>query len=247
MIEIKKYYDEYALKDEYYSFKFGVPYKLSSVLEENFLDEKDVIDKFRELVMPYNECKTDDEAYNDEVFIYVCYFLKRGGYYIKDFPDFIDRPTSRMNFSYNKIREKIISEKEYHGIVEWATRRKYISALTFAKKAEYKATEDIRNVLKQISTRSAEFEEMSTEEKLKEICNCIEFLLKDGDKFRIINYASSCGYIEDKLVKKFRNQLECFRHSTKEALEERNSYSLEQQNFLINYGILILEFIMKNK
>ena len=100
--------------------------------------------------------------------------------------------------------------------------------------------------LKIVSTRSAEFNTMTLNEKLEAICNSIEYLLKPGkksDKFIVLDYSDTEGYLSDDLVKGYRNKLECFRHSTEEALEERKTYLVEQKNFLIKYGLLILDFI----
>lgn len=58
-----------------------------------------------------------------------------------------------------------------------------------------------------------------------------------------IDYSDSCDYLSDDIVKKFRNKLECFRHSTKEDLETRENFTQEQKQFLINFGLLIIDFL----
>ena len=101
-------------------------------------------------------------------------------------------------------------------------------------------------ILKKISTRDADFEKMSLDERLETICNCIELFLKPhkkSDKFIILDYSDTLGYLSDEVVKEFRKRLECFRHSTKEDLIKRKQITIEQKKFLINYGLLIINYI----
>lgn len=88
---------------------------------------------------------------------------------------------------------------------------------------------------------------MPQDEQLKEICNCIEYFLKNKNGFLKLDYNNSCGYLSDELVKKYRNTLECFRHASKESIKERERYNNLQKEFLIEYGILILNYIKKEK
>ena len=37
--------------------------------------------------------------------------------------------------------------------------------------------------------------------------------------------------------------MHCFRHATDEAIAERNSYSEEQKNFFVDYGLTIVKVI----
>lgn len=91
---------------------------------------------------------------------------------------------------------------------------------------------------------------MTLNEKLEAICNSIEYLLKPGkknDKFIVLDYSDTEGYLSDDLVKGYRNKLECFRHSTKEDINKRNEYSDDQKEFLINFGLVIIDYINKKK
>jgi len=40
-----------------------------------------------------------------------------------------------------------------------------------------------------------------------------------------------------------RRKMHCFRHATDEAIAERNSYSEEQKNFFVDYGLTIVKVI----
>ena len=94
----------------------------------------------------------------------------------------------------------------------------------------------------EISTRQASFENMQVDEKIAAIVNIIEYLLKKNGIFIIPEYSSvCCDFINDENVKKYRRKLQCFRHCTNETILERKSYSAEQKEFLIDYGITIVK------
>ena len=104
--------------------------------------------------------------------------------------------------------------------------------------------EDIDYLFEKISTRNARFNSMSENEKLKELGNLIENMLLHDEKFKKLDYSDlTFNYINDDIVKDFRNKVQCFRHASDEALEERQSFSNEQKKFLIDYGIIIIKSI----
>ena len=45
------------------------------------------------------------------------------------------------------------------------------------------------------------------------------------------------------IVKNYRKKMQCFRHCTDEAIEERKTYSEEQKNFLVDYGLTMVKAI----
>ena len=246
MIDLVEYYKENVAKNEYYLNKFSLP---NIITKFTILDEIEAEREFKNLIQPYNSrrdtIKVDQE--DDEKFIYLCFYLQNIGVYIKEIPDYLLRPLSRWDLSYDKIRNTlIVNGKSYGGIVSWQDRRIYIENIRFCQNENIIIDEKLNHIMKSISTRSADFLAMSTDEKLKGICNCIEFLLKKAGSFIQLDYENSCSYLSDEVVKKYRNKLECFRHSTDEALAERNSYNRKQKSFLIEYGIMILNFIIMN-
>ena len=84
---------------------------------------------------------------------------------------------------------------------------------------------------------------MEQNEKLECICNVIENLLKKDGKFKKYMYSNHLDIINDEKIRKYRNNLECFRHSTQEALEERKLYNDFEKDMLIRFGIFIIETI----
>lgn len=245
MIELKTYYGQTAHKNEYYIHKYEKLLYSSFTSSFWIVDEDEAIEIFKELVMPYNSSNPMIDIPNDEKFIYICNYLYDKGFYIEQFPKFLERPTERWNFSYNMIREEIIKKKGYKGSVSWASRREFVNSLNFIRRNKLVISEDINKILKDISTRNSNFLEMEVEEKLEVICNSIEYLLKpkSNGKFIELDYSDSFGYLSDDLVKKFRNRLECFRHSTKEDLEVRKQFSSQQKEFLISFGLVIVDFL----
>ena len=64
-------------------------------------------------------------------------------------------------------------------IVRYASRRKFVAGLTFELKSSHIDIDDLINQkFVEISNRQASFNNMSTDEKLAEIANLIENLLK---------------------------------------------------------------------
>ena len=83
-----------------------------------------------------------------------------------------------------------------------------------------------------------------SDEKIAEIANLIENLLKQDGKFITPEYEDvCCGFIDDTIVKNYRKKMQCFRHCTDEAIEERKTYSEEQKNFLVDYGLTMVKAI----
>ena len=109
-------------------------------------------------------------------------------------------------------------------------------------------SDEIEEKFKEISNRQATFEEMSTDEKLAEIINLLENMLKKDGKFVALQYSDMCfDYISDEVIKKYRKQLHCFRHSSDEAIDERRSFSEEQKSFLIDFGLTIINVVHQLK
>lgn len=93
-----------------------------------------------------------------------------------------------------------------------------------------------------MSTRQASFNSMSTDEKLAEIVNLIENMLKQNGKFVVFDYGKvCCGFITDTMVKDYRKKMQCFRHCSDEAIGERKFFSEEQKNFFVDYGLTIVK------
>lgn len=211
-------------------------------------DEEDAISKFKEL------CQPGIERYSsaDKLWFYfISYYLYKTGYVIEEFPRLLARPPLEpSDFTYTEIRNKLISEgKDDNGTVRFDTRRAYIESLNFVKRVSNINIDDYLNQkFEEISTRQASFNEMSQDEKLKEITNLIEHFLKTDGKFMKLDYSSiSFEFITDEMVTKFRRKMQCFRHATEDTIKERNAYSAEQKDFFVDYGLTIVKVIVSIK
>ena len=207
-------------------------------------DSEEAITKFRELCQPEENFSSSEKKC---WFYLITYYLYKMGYEIKEFPKVLARPPVKPNdFTYGEIRERIINRgDDDNGTVRYKVRRQFIKNFTFELKSSYIHTEKwLEKKFSEISNRQASFNNMSTDEKLAEISNLIENLLKKNGKFEIHDYSKICfDYISNDTVTKYRKNLQCFRHATDEAIVERNSYSEEQKNFFINYGLIIIKVI----
>lgn len=82
---------------------------------------------------------------------------------------------------------------------------------------------------------------MSSDEKLTEITNFIENILKKNEKFITLDYSKIYfHYISNDIVTNYSKKMHCFRNASDEAIVEEKSYSNEQKNFFIDYGLTII-------
>ena len=255
-MDLKEFYFENIHEAEYhYSFHDSIKnvnriYNIFSEHEEvddyefEVYDAEAAITKFRELCQPDVSFSSSE---NKCWFYLITYYLYKMGYEIKEFSRVLARPpVDPSDFTYGEIRNRIIAQgDDDNGTVRYAVRRKFVASFTFELKSSHI---DIDNSINQkfveISNRQASFNNMSTDEKLAEIANLIENLLKKNGKFITPDYSKICfDYIANDIVTSYRKKMHCFRHATDEAIAERNSYSQDQKNFFVNYGLTIVNVI----
>lgn len=254
-MNIKNFYLENIKKDEYYYRFYN---KISNtkkrynvftgeeLVKEDFefeiFDPEEGISKFKEMCEP-NISLNELNSW----FHLLSFYLYKNGYMIREFPKLLDRPPLDPTvFTSQQIREYLIDQgKSYNGTVRYADRRLFVSKLVFQKKSSYiNIDESIDKKFIAISNRQSSFNNMPLNEKLMEIANLIEALLKIDNKFMSFDYSNTfLGYISEDLVKKYRKNLNCFRHSSGISIKERESYSDEQKKFLVDYGLTIVKVI----
>lgn len=179
-------------------------------------DIEEAILKFRELCQPeVSFANSEQKCW----FYLITYYLYKMGYEIKQFPRVLARPpVDPSDFTYGEIRNRIIAQgDDDNGTVRYATRRVFIANLTFELKSNYIEIDDaIDQKFIEISNRQASFNNMSTDEKLAELANLIENLLKKNGKFITPDYTKICfDYISDDIVTSYRKKMHCFRHATR--------------------------------
>lgn len=255
-MDLRKFYLENVLETEYY-YKFynfindiNCTYNIfyGKQVSNNYkfiiYDIDDAIEKFKNLCQPENESHNDE----DKCWFYlILFYLYKNGYIIEEFPRLIERPPEdTFQFVNKDIRNKlIVSGKDNNGIVRHVERRKLVASLNFKQNKKYIPIDDfIERKFKEISNRQASFDKMSVDEKISEITNLIENLLKKDDNFMKLDYSKICfDYINEEAIIKYRKQMQCFRHSSEQAIKERENYSEEQKGFIIDYGLTILKVI----
>ena len=208
-----------------------------------YTDDNEVISRFKELISPDNETNFNNKIFNQE-FQLIRQYLDNQGYRIAQFPNALHIPNTLHNFAYNQIRSYIQTKRNSLGTVTWDERRILINELNFLKDAFVfqKVPDDLQTIIKKISLRDATWEQQTDDEKLRTIAEVIENLMKlSNGKFLSVDESNFYGLFTEEQLKNFRKQLQVFRHSHKQALEERESeFDESRKKFLIHLGIVIL-------
>jgi hypothetical protein len=255
-MDLKDFYFKNIQEDEYHHrfyasienvnkvYNVFSGYKDVEDYEFEVYDAEEAITKFRELCQPELSSFSKD---NKCWFYLVSYYLYKIGYEIKEFPRLLARPPiDPIDFTYGEIRNRIIAQgDDDNGTVRYAVRRNFVASLTFEQRSCHIGIDDsINRKFIEISNRQASFSNMPTDEKLAEIANLIENLLKKNGKFLTLDYSEICfDYISNDIVTSYRKKMHCFRHATEDAIVERSIYSEEQKNFFVDYGLTIVKVI----
>lgn len=256
MIDLRTYYLSNIVENDYYHRFYKLIKDINTtynifageqILEDyvfEVFDENEAIDKFRLL------CQPDSDSNSKEAkcwFILVAYFLNSRGYSIAQFPHVLRRPPDEpSDFTYGEIRKKAFLLGLNDGNkIRYAIRRQIVAEMEFVRESTAVAIEDdLDQKVQLISVRNASFDDMSLDEKLREIANLIENLLKLNGKYTQPDFFKVMfDYVDNDTVKQLRKQLQCFRHSTEEMLNERAAFSIEQKNFLVDFGVTICKAI----
>ena len=256
-MDLREFYFNNIKKSEYHycfldaikkvNYTYNIFYGEEETQDYRFeiYDVEEAIAKFKELCQPDVNFSVENRCW----FYLITYYLHMLGYEIKEFPRILVRPpVDPTDFTYKDIRKRIIAlGKDDNGVVRYASRRALVAELTFEKKTcNIEVNDSINQIFIEISTRQASFNNMHIDEKIAEIANLIENLLKKNGKFITPEYENvCCGFIDDTIVKNYRKKMQCFRHCTAEAIAERKTYSEEQKNFLIDYGLTIVNAIYR--
>ena len=255
-MDLKEFYLE-NVKDSDYHYRFrntvqnaNITYNIFTGCEETndyefeIFDAEEAITKFRELCQP-------DVGFSDNEnkcwFYLITFYLYKMEYEIKEFPRVLARPpVEPTDFTYGDIRNRIIAEgNDDNGTVRYATRRQFVANLTFMQKSNHiDIDSSIDQKFIEISNRQASFNNMSIDEKLAEIANLIENLLKKKGNFVQLDYSQVCfGYVTNEMITNYRKQMQCFRHATDSSIAERKNFTEDQKNFLVDYGLTIVKVI----
>lgn len=256
MIDLYDFYFKNIKKEDYY-YRFYSSIKNANKTYNIFIGEQEsndykfelydvdeMINKFISLCDP--KCSSDSNE-NFCWFYLICYYLNYNGYYIEQFKTLLSRPPIKpSDFTWTMMRNYLINNgKSRDGSVPYSERRLLASQLEFKiNNSNLEVNESIDKLFIKISTRQASFQEMATDEKLKEIINLLENIMKKDNKYIKLDYSKiALDYINDDFIKKYKNQIQCFRHAHEQALLERQSFTELQKEFLIDLGIIIIKVV----
>ncbi len=238
MLDTLKFFKDNYDPKSYYS-KFHR--QLAGIHDEQFMyvDRQEIVDRFRLI------CKPPEMEYENDnnEFLLLCFWLNKNGYVIKEFPNLLSRPSSLASFAYNDIRKFIQKERGSDGTVQWWERRELCDNLSITTNASFQLLpDDIEEKIRLISTRGAEFDGMAVDERLQNLNNLIENLLKPSSKgnYLSIDYNNVFfGFISEEDVKQYRKRTQPFRHATEDTLRERASIPENEKKLLAELGVFI--------
>lgn len=175
-------------------------------------------------------------------------WLLDNGYYIKQFPNVINKQTSLKRFAIDEIKAKIRKNKEYSSedSIPWVDRRELINELEIIKKNSdpfFEVEEDLNTTINKIANGRGGLENQTIDDQLGTLNNCIEYLLKEEGKFKDVSESVFYGFFNNKDIIKYRKDTHIFRHASNEALEERNKWHKDKKQFYIRLGIIMITAI----
>lgn len=253
MISLQKYFKDNKEKWGYYEMfsdnMLAESYETCDFFGNNYLekypnfqvyDEIAAIEKFRYLLTQSVASSISPE--DGIFFLFLCFYLWKNDYTLKQFPEFLERPTELDEFS-RSIRDYLFSiGKGRNGNMPYAERRLFASeGLEFIKiGGAVPIVETLNEMIEVITTRNARYTEMQIDEKLATILNIIENCLKQRGKYLQITDNDFFGLITNNDVVKYKKMLQCFRHYSEEAINERQLFTMSEKEFFENYGVTII-------
>lgn len=216
-----------------------------------YVDEEQVIESFRDLLKPkYNSGGFGDYSRMDSIeFSAIMEWLNENNFVIREFPNAIQRKMSLKSFGSDTIRSYIQSKNPGLSKVAWSDRRALIDTLTIERKyvdSSFAVEDGIDDIMKEIAMGTGSFDNQSKENKLANLNNCVEYLLKDKKKFRKVESYIFYDFLNESDVIKFRKETHVFRHHDREAIVSRNGWSERKKDFYIRMGIIIVTEVYFN-
>lgn len=211
---------------------------------------------FQETLKPkrHGTKKFSDLTIEDErEYTEIIKWLKDRGYYIKQFPNVIQKQQSLKSFAYDEIRSYIRVNKGYDasGSIPWSERRELITNLKLCNRSNHSSfnvNKDLDYIIRDISNGRGYLDTQTVNDQLTTLCNCIEYFLKEKNKFKVVSPDLFYGFLDNNDLKKFRQDTQIFRHTTKDTLEERRFWNDNKKKFYIRLGInMVTEIHQKSK
>lgn len=216
-------------------------------------DFDDLIESFKKTLEPKfekaNRFRYSDFTIADEKeYKAILKWLLSNGYYIKQFPNVVNKQTPLNRFAYDEIKVKIRANKRYNpdDSIPWADRRELINELEIIKKNSdtfFEVEEDLNTTINKIANGRGGLEHQTVDDQLGTLNNCIEYLLKKEGKFKEISPNLFYGFIDNTDVMQYRKDTHIFRHASNESLDEKSKWSNDKKRFYIRLGIILITAI----
>lgn len=213
------------------------------------IDFDDAINAWKQVLITAIETSSHED---DIKFLLTSFFLFNNGYQIEQFPTLLKNIKSLYeisNFFRIQTSQKF-GNKGVAGGVKYEHRREFIRNISFAKiETALSYTEDeLEVVLRKISLNDTDFKNKSLNEQLVDIRNAYENLTITATGFDNVNFEElTYNYISSDMAKEFTKRLHAFRHAKEESLLERDSYNDEQKKFFVEFGILLLHVVIRDR
>ncbi len=209
-----------------------------------YSDEEEVVESFRELLKPKSSPHFSDYSNGDIIeFAGIMGWLHLNNFVIREFPNAIQRKMSLKAFGSDTIRSYIMKNNPELTNAPWSERRAVVDSLTIERKyddSSFEVNPAIGDIMKDIAMGTGAFQGHSKENKLAMLNNCVEYLLKDGKKFKKVDSSIFYGFLDEADVIKFRKDTHVFRHHDKDTMNEREQWNDSKKDLYIRLGIIIV-------
>ena len=220
-----------------------------------YINVDNVFRRVKELLKPTPDKSTYIDGYTlgkQQDYQYISQWLHQNGYYMEQLPNAFSDGASLVQVGNGLIRSAIQTmNNDFENNVLWAERMAYIEKLTLKNNnitdVIVPIKTDLMDIIKNISNRNASFMELSLNEKLSNLNNAIEYLLKPGKHFESVEESIFYGFLNNDDVIKFRKETQMFRHASPTSMQERENFSKEKKEFYVGVGILIVTAINMHK
>ncbi|SPP27700.1 conserved hypothetical protein [Brochothrix thermosphacta] len=215
-----------------------------------YRDEEDIIGNFRRLLKPTSGPDFSDYSNVDiNEFSGIMTWLYLNKFVIREFPNVIKHKMSLKAFGSETIRRYIMTNKPELSNVPWSERRAVVDSLTIERiydDSSFEVKPEIESIMKDIAMGTGDFQSHSKENKLAMLNNCVEYLLKDGEKYKTVDASIFYGFLDQVKVIKFRKDTHVFRHHDRNTMFEREQWDDEKKDLYIRIGIIIVTEVFQN-
>ena len=236
--------------ERYFSNVKRYPREWTRLQSIEYIDDKQIINEWKSCLYPSNKSFVSDIEFEKAKYYLLSYYLWSEGFFVKEFPSELESSLGLENFANRVLYDATATMygRDSNGNVKWKHRRALIDSLSIIKKEIIITIEEkVDELIQNISTRSAKFEHMAIDEKLENIRNAYDHLIKLIGGFDKIDYPKLfISFIEESNLKNYSKRLHAFRHGDSTSLAERADYTDQEKKYMIEFGIIVLNRLWNN-